>query len=155
MRAACSQIAFRSAAVNLSRGPGAGGVPAAAELGQGQVRGELPAAEPHRATLPGGVASQRDGVPGDLAGVAGAEPLADQHAGPVQAGEELLLAGRPGGRGADRPPECDPGGLLATRGGGPSRDSARVGRRAAVRSRGAVRRSPNRCSAARHASPTW
>ena len=34
-------------------------------------------------------------------------------------------------------------------------DSARVGRRAAVRSRGAVCRSPNLSSAARHASPTW
>ena len=52
-----------------------------------------------------------DGVTSGLTGVAGAEPLADQHASPVQAGEELLLAGRPGGCGADGPPERDAGGL--------------------------------------------
>ena len=38
--------------------------------------------------------------------------LRTSDSGRVQPGEELLLAGRPGGRGADRPPECDAGGLL-------------------------------------------
>ena len=105
VRAACSQIAFRSAAVN----PSAAWVRAGSQRQRslGRVRSAASFPPPNHTGPPcaGGVASQRDGVSGDLAGVAGAEPLADQYPGPVQPGEELLLAGRPGGRGAGRPPE--------------------------------------------------
>jgi len=59
---------------------GAGWFSAAAEPGQGQIGGELPAAEPHRTTRRG-VRWQGDGVAGDLARVAGAEPLTDQDPG--------------------------------------------------------------------------
>jgi len=38
------------------------GFPAAAQLGQDQIGGELPAAEPHRSAVLGGVAGQCDGV---------------------------------------------------------------------------------------------
>jgi hypothetical protein len=99
---------------------------AAAELRQGQVGGEFPAAEPHRTAAAGGVIGQGDGVPGDFAGIAGAAPLADQEAGVGEAGEELLLAGGARSSGADRPPEHDPrclrpafpAGLLVFRAGG-------------------------------------
>ena len=83
-----------------------------AELGEGQVGSELPAAVPDRAAGLGGVGGEGDGEAGDLAGVAGAEPLADADAGGVEAGEELVLAGGGGGRGADGPAEGDAGWLV-------------------------------------------
>ena len=66
----------------------------------------------------GGVAGQRDRVPGDLTGVADAEPLAHQHPGLVQAGEELLLAARGRGSGGDLPPQRDPGCFVQAAAGG-------------------------------------
>ena len=144
--------------VALSGGEDAGGIggagwcPAVAQFGQGQVGGEFSAAVPDRASGIGGADGEGDGVAGDLAGVAGAEPLADADAYGIEAGEELLLAACGGRGGGDRAAQRDPGGSPR-----PWRrafsDSARVGRCAAVRSRGAVRRSPNRSSAAWQASP--
>ena len=51
---------------------------------------------------------QADGIAGDLIGAGGAVPLADRHAGLGEAGEELLLAARPGRRGAHLPAQPDP-----------------------------------------------
>ena len=99
-------------------GRGAGAGPAAAELGPAQVRGELPAAEPHRPAVPAGVAGQRDRVPGDLARVPGAEPLADQHPGRLQAGEELLIAAGAGRRGGDLAAQRDARRLVQAAAGG-------------------------------------
>lgn len=96
----------------MAGGTGPGSAPAAAELGQGQVGGEFPATEPHRAAGAATVTGQGDHVPGDLPGVTGAEPLADQHPGLAETGEELLLAARASGGNADRPPQGDPGRLL-------------------------------------------
>jgi len=72
------------------------------EPGQSQVGGQLPAAEPHRRAYAGGVAGEGDGVRGDLAGTARAEPLADQHARVRETDEELLLARCASSGGADR-----------------------------------------------------
>ncbi len=101
-------VAF-SAGEDTGRTGGAGGCPAVAQFGQGQVGGEFPAAVPDRATSVGGVGGEGDGVAGDLAGVAGAEPLADADPRGVEASEELPLAGGGGGGGGDRAAQRDPG----------------------------------------------
>src|ERR1039458_6818597 len=88
------------------------------QLGPGQVRREFPAAVPYRATVLGGVAGQRDRVPGDLTRVGDAEPFAHQHPGLVQAGEELVLAVRGGGGGGHLPSQRDPRGLVQATAGG-------------------------------------
>jgi hypothetical protein len=92
----------------LAAGRGAHGFPPGTELGQGQVGGQLPAAEPHRAAAASGIAGHGDGVSGDLAGITGAESLPDQYPGVGQAGEEFRLAGGACCGGADRPPERHP-----------------------------------------------
>jgi hypothetical protein len=71
----------------------AGAGPALAELGPGQVRCELGAAVPDGAAVAGGVAGQRDRVPGDLARVLAAVPGPGEDPGGLQAGEELGGAG--------------------------------------------------------------
>ena len=135
--AASSQNAFRSWAVNFSSGVTRAGSQRRRSLG-GQIGGELPAAEPHRSAVLGGVAGQRDGVSGDLGGVTLAQPLADQHPGAVEAGEELLLAGCSSCSGADRtlereprrfPPSAAPG-LLVLRAGRTASRSPIAGSRA-------------------------
>ena len=154
-RRRCGRRAPRSRSVPLrltARQPGrAGSQRRRSWAGSGRRRASRRRTRPGHP--PGRCRRQCDGVPGDLAGVAGAEPLADQHPGRGQPGEELLLTGRAGRRGADLPAQRDPGSLRNPRRGAFS-VSARVGRRAAVRSPGAVRRSPNRSSAARQASRT-
>ena len=131
----------------------AGLVPAAPQLGQAQVRGEFPAAVPDRVPGPGGVAGKGDGIPGELGRIAGAVAGADEHAGPPQPGEEILLAAAAAAavltcrRSATRGASSRPRRVAFS-------DSARDGQRAAVRSPGAVDRSPYRCSAARQASRT-
>jgi hypothetical protein len=85
-----------------------GWFPAAAQLRQSQIGGELPSAEPNQAAAMSGVAGQGDGVSSDLGGVTGAQPLADQHTGTGEASEEILLTRRARGGGADGPLECDP-----------------------------------------------
>jgi hypothetical protein len=61
------------------RGVGAGRAgPPMAELGPAQIGGELAASVPDRFPVPGRVIGERDGVPGDLAGVTGAVPQPDQ-----------------------------------------------------------------------------
>ena len=92
--------------------------PPVPQLGPAQVRGELPAAVPDRACVLGSVAGQGDRVPGDLAGIPCAEPFADQHAGLIQAGEELLLAPSRGGSRGDLPPQRDPGCFVQAAAGG-------------------------------------
>ena len=98
------RAALRGSETVLAAGPG----PAAPQLGQGQVRGEFPAAVPDRVPGPGGVAGKGDGVPGELGRVAGAVAGADEHAGLPQPGEEILLAAGCRGGGADLPPQRDP-----------------------------------------------
>ena len=102
----------RELAARNCAGVGWAGCPALAELGQRQVGGQLPAAVPDRLARSRRVLGQGDGVPGDLARVAGAVAHADLHAGPLQAGEEVLLAGRGRGCGADLALEGDAGRLL-------------------------------------------
>ena len=97
-------------------GPGRG--PPLLQLGPAQVRCEFPAAVPDRSAVLGGVAGQGDRVPGDLTRVRDAEPLAYQHPGLVQAGEELVLAARCRRSGGDLPPQRDPRGLLQAAAGG-------------------------------------
>jgi hypothetical protein len=75
--------------------------PPLAQLRPGQIGGELAASVPHRPAVFPRVTGQGDGVSGDLARVPGAVPDADQHPGLVQAGEELLPAGRGRGGGGD------------------------------------------------------
>jgi hypothetical protein len=70
-------------------------------LGEGQVRGELAAAEPHRLDPLGGIAprgAQGNGVAGDLLGVQRAHPRPDQHPVPAEPLAELLEAVRAGQR---------------------------------------------------------
>jgi hypothetical protein len=62
------------------------------ELGQREVRCELPAAEPHRRVLAVHVADLGHRVAGHLARVALAEPLADEKPGRLQPSEELRAA---------------------------------------------------------------
>ena len=114
-RAACSQIAFRS---RCGERAGAGARPALAELGPGQIGGELAAAVPHRAAVFGRVAGQGDRVAGDLAGVLRAVPRADQHPGAAEKREELLLAARPGSGGGDMAAQRDPRGFIQATAGG-------------------------------------
>ncbi|MDQ3432238.1 MAG: hypothetical protein M3467_08465, partial [Actinomycetota bacterium] len=74
-------------------------VPAGAELRQTQVGGKLPAAEPDRLLIAAAAVAagqERDGVAGDLVGVAGAVPLTDLDSGPSQPVRELLPVLRPG-----------------------------------------------------------
>ena len=98
------RAALRGGEPVIAAGPG----PAAPQLGQGQVRGEFPAAVPDRVPGLGGVAGKGDGIPGDLGRVAGAVAGADEHAGLPQPGEEILLAARRRGGGADLPSQRDP-----------------------------------------------
>src|SRR5690349_7413019 len=99
----------------FGRGEDAGGNgsadwrPAVAQFRQSQVGGEFPAAVPDRASSVGGVGGEGDGVAGDLAGVASAEPFADADARGVEVGEELSLAGGGGCGGGDRAAQRDPG----------------------------------------------
>ena len=88
--------------------------PALTELGQREVSGELPAAEPNRRALAAYVAGFGHCVTGHLAPVALAEPLTDQEPGRLQLGEELLLAARTRCRRVDRTPQHGAGGLLPT-----------------------------------------
>ena len=74
--------------------------PAALQLWQGQVRGELPAAEPDRRSAVG-AAGQGDGVAGDLPGGHFAHPRPQQHTLPGQLLGEVLPAARAGGGGPD------------------------------------------------------
>ena len=120
---------------------GAGGGPPLAELGPGEVGRELAAAVPHRAAAVGGVAGQGDRVPGDLAGVPRAEPLAGQHPSAAEQSEELLLAARLGGCGGDIAAQRDPRGFVKATAGGLLMFGARR-RLGAVRSAGAVDSSP-------------
>jgi hypothetical protein len=145
------RVAFLGCELLLGRD--AGRFPAAAQLGQGQIGSELPAAEPHQTAVPGGVAGLRDGVPGDLGGVTRAQPLADQQPGAVESGEEFLLAGCSSGSGADRTLERDPRRFLPS--APPGLLVLGAGRMAGCSSvAGGRRRSPYRSSAARHASRT-
>ena len=120
------RVPFRRSERIGPAGPGGCSVPACAQLGQAQVGGELPATEPDRSPGTCRVGRERDGVAGDLARTtaAGADP--HQDTGVPEPGEELLLAGRSGRRGADGTAERDPGrfgsavaaGLLLLRAGG-------------------------------------
>ncbi len=92
--------------------PGQAGPPLG-ELGPGQVSGELAAPVPDRLPVPGGVAGERDGVSGDLAGVAGAVAEPDRYPGLVQPGEELFGAGGGGGGGGYVAAQSGPGRLAA------------------------------------------
>ncbi len=105
-------LAGREPAVGRRADAGGGAGPALVELGQGEVGGQFAAAVPHRFAAAGRVAGERDGIPGDLIGIAGAEPHADLHPGLVQPGEELHLAGGHGRRCADFACEGDAGGLV-------------------------------------------
>ena len=117
---ACSQIALRSAAVRSGRGGRRGPVwcPPLPQFGPGQVRREFPVAIPDGAAVLGGVAGQRDRVPGHLTRVLDAEPFAYQYPGLAEAGEELVLAVRGSGGGGHLPSQRDPRGLLQTTAGG-------------------------------------
>jgi hypothetical protein len=88
-----------------------GRVPAGTQFGQGQVGGELAAAVPDHAAVPGRVARQADRVPGHLTGADRAVPQPDQHPRLPQAGEELMLGTRPSRRGAHLSPQSRPGHL--------------------------------------------
>ena len=116
-------------------------------LGQVRSAASLPPPYQTGCAVPGGVIGKRDGVPGDLAGVGHAVPQPDQHPGLVQPGEELLGAGRGCGGGGDVAAQRGPGWLVPSVAGGFAGLGAGRGR-AAVRSAGAVDRSPYRCSAA-------
>ena len=70
------------------------------QLGQGEVRGEFPAAEVDGLPVGVGVAGEGDGVPGDLPGGAFAEPGPDQHPVGAQPGEEVVQILRARGGGA-------------------------------------------------------
>ncbi len=90
-------VAFGPGEVPARNGAGAdGGVPAAAQFGQGEVGAELAAAVPDGCAGLGGVVGEGDGVAGDLAGGAGAEPGADQDPGPLKVSEAARTIGRAG-----------------------------------------------------------
>jgi len=88
------------------------GGPSLAQLGQGQVSGELPATEPHWPALAVHVAGPGHRVAGHLARHALAEPFTDKEPGRLQPSEELLLAARACRRRVDRTPQHGAGGLL-------------------------------------------
>jgi hypothetical protein len=86
-------------------------VPAAAEPGEGQVGGELAAAEPDRSPAAGCMVRQGDGLAGDLAGSPCALAVADQDAGVAEPSKELLLRARGGRSGTDLSAQGDAGWL--------------------------------------------
>ena len=111
---------FRSTARTAEAGSSAAGqrvvsgwlLPAGPQFGQSQVGGELAAAVPDHAAIPGRVARKADRVPGHLTRAGGAVPQPDQHPGLPQAGEELLFRARPGSGGAHLPPQGRAGRLV-------------------------------------------
>ena len=82
--------------------------PPGTQLGQCELRGELPAAIPDGLTTLRGVRWQDDGMTGDLARVVSAMAPPDPHTGLGEAGEELLLGARPGCGGAHLSPSAPP-----------------------------------------------
>jgi hypothetical protein len=123
------QVQMRAAGPGPLRGP------PLPQLGPAQVCCEFPAAVPDWIAVLGGVAGERDRAPGDLAGVARAEPCANQEAGLVQAMEELALAACRRGSGDDLPSQRDPGcfvqptaGCLLVLGAGRAAGGGAVGR---------------------------
>src|ERR1019366_3651717 len=122
---------------------GAAVSPAGPQLRQSEVCRQFPAAVPDGLAVLGDVIREADGVASHLAGVDCAVAVVDLHTGLGQAGEELVF------RPCSRSGGAEPPGQSVTRGGSNQprlavcSDSARVGRRAAVRSAGAVARRPN------------
>ena len=111
-RVRCSQSALRCSAVRFSCArPGLAccGVHRCCSLGQLRSAASFPPPYQTRVAVFGGVAGERDSVPGDLAGVLCAEPFSDQEVGLVQAMEELALAACCRGSGGDLPSQRDPG----------------------------------------------
>src|SRR5512140_1307919 len=103
------RAALRGGETVIAAGPG----PAAPQLGQGQVRGEFPAAVPDRVPGPGGVAGKGDGISGDLPRVTAAVPGADEDPSLAEPGEELLLAAGCCGSGAHLATQGDAGCLFS------------------------------------------
>ena len=132
---------------SLFRWPG----PAGAELRQREIGGELATAVPDHSPVAGSVVRQADRVPSDLTRVGRAVSLAHQDPGLVQPGENSCSVPAPAAavdtsrRSVARGASAHPRRIASS-------VSARVARRAAVRSAGAVLRSPNRRSASQHAS---
>ena len=133
-------------------GPGRG--PPLLQLGPAQVRCELPAAVPDRSAVLGGVAGQGDRVPGDLTrdcltlnrlrtSTPAWSRRAKNSCSLPAAAAAVVTCRRSVILGASSRPRRAAFSF-----------SARAGRRAAVRSAGAVERSPYRCSAARQAART-